>query len=107
MPGFPAHEIQAPVDAIGKINVRTAGRPEHHGVAGRRTRETVRRRIFPVVCLGLDYDSADPAEEQRPAEQPAGDLRQALHEFDPFKSCRDGGTGCPYAEPSPPTSPAR
>jgi hypothetical protein len=70
---FAADQVQAPVDAVGAVDVGPADRPEHRRVAGGGAVEGVRGGILVVVGLGLDDPSADAVQRQRPADQVAGD----------------------------------
>ena len=56
---FLADEIEAPVDAVGAVDVGVAGRPEHHRIALGRTVIGMRRRIGVVIGLDLDDQPAD------------------------------------------------
>ena len=80
--GFAAHEIQAPMNAIGQVDICPAGRPEHDVIARRGPRIAVRRRVLPVVSLGLDDDSAHSIDQQRHPDEPFGNLRRISHEVD-------------------------
>ena len=84
-----ADEVEAPVDAVGAVDVRVAGGPEHRRVAGGATAESVTGGILLVVCLDLDDHAAVAAHEQRDADQVGCDLvhgtgeevtQQLLHE---------------------------
>ena len=72
-----ADEIDAPVDAVGAIDVAKAGRAEHHFVARRRPTERMRGRIGVMIGLDLDDDAADTVYQQRRADQIGGDLVHA------------------------------
>ena len=47
------------MDAVGAVDVDTAGRPEHHGVAGGWAAIAVGGRIGLVIGLDLDDGAAD------------------------------------------------
>jgi hypothetical protein len=72
MTGFTTHDIQTPVDSVGKIHVRAARRPEQRSVAQRGTREAVRRRFALIVRLGLDDDSPHTTYQQARANELLG-----------------------------------
>ena len=67
--GLLAHEVQAPVDAVGPVDVSVAGRPEHHRVALGLPAEAVRRRVGVVIGLDLDDPAADTVNQQRRPDQ--------------------------------------
>jgi hypothetical protein len=71
-----ADEIEAPVDAIGAVDVRTAGWTEHRRVAQGGAAEAVRGRVLAVVGLGLDDAAADAVDQQQRADQRTGDLQR-------------------------------
>ena len=54
-----ADEIEAPVNAVGAINVGVAWRAEHHGVTGGRPAITVRCGVGVVIGLEFDDPAAD------------------------------------------------
>src|ERR1700730_7590156 len=85
---FAANEIQTPMDSVGQVHVRAAGRPEHHGIARRRAGKTVRCRVLAIIGLGLDNDSAHSVDEQGHPYQAASDLRGIAREIDAFQSRR-------------------
>ena len=64
-----ADEIQAPMDAVGAIDISEARGAEHHPVARRRAAERVRRRIGVMIGLDLDDEAADAVDQQRRADQ--------------------------------------
>ena len=71
---FLAHEIEAPVDTVGSVDVGVAGRAEHHGVALGSAVIGVRRRVGVVIGLELDDDAADATDEQRRTDELGRDL---------------------------------
>jgi hypothetical protein len=75
-----ADKVQAPVDAVGSIDISIAGRPEHDGVPRGRTAKTVRGRIGVVVGLDLDDPAADAVAVQRGADQVGRHLMHAAAE---------------------------
>ncbi len=75
-----AHQVQAPVDAVGAIDVGVARRAEHGGVAGGRAAERVRGGVLPVVGLDLDDPPAHSVHEQRHADQLGRDVVHAAGE---------------------------
>src|ERR1700722_10978965 len=64
-----AHEVHAPVDAVGAIDVDVAGRAEHHGVALGATAITVPCGIGVVIGLDLDDAAADAMAQKDRADQ--------------------------------------
>src|SRR4029078_5814480 len=61
-----ADEVEAPVDAVGAVDVRVAGRPEHHGVPLGAAAKAVAGRVLVVVGLNLDASArADGPGEMR------------------------------------------
>ena len=71
---FFADEIDAPMDAVGAIDIGKARRPEHHAVARRRPAKRMRGRLGVVIGLDLDDDAADAVDQQRRADQVGRDL---------------------------------
>ena len=69
-----ADEIDAPVDAVGAIDIGKARRAEHHEVARRRPAERMRGRLGVMIGLDLDDDAADAVDQQRRADQVGRDL---------------------------------
>ncbi|CAN7697332.1 hypothetical protein LJR290_005707 [Variovorax sp. LjRoot290] len=82
MPFLAADEVEAPVDAVGAIDVGAPRRPEHRGVALGRAAEAVRGRVVAIVGLGLDDAAADAVDQQRDADQQARDLMRGRGEVD-------------------------
>ena len=72
--GLVAHEVEAPVDAVGAVDVRVARRAEHDRVPRRLPAEAVTRGILLVVGLDLDDPAADAVDEERHADQVGRDL---------------------------------
>src|SRR5207248_9487891 len=72
-----ADEIDAPVHAVGAIDVAKAWRADNHFVARRRPTERMRGRIGVMIGLDLDDDAADTVYQQRRADQIGGDLVHA------------------------------
>ena len=64
-----ADEIQAPVNAVGAVDIGVAGRAEHHRIAVGWTAITVRCGIGVVIGLDFDDPSARAVEEQRRSDQ--------------------------------------
>ncbi len=77
---FLADEIDAPVDAVGAIDIGKAGRAEHHLVARRRPAVRMRGRFGVMIGLDLDNDAADAVHQQRRADQIGSDLVHAAAE---------------------------
>lgn len=75
-----ADEVQAPVNAIGAIDVGVARRAEHDRIACRRPAKAVRGRIGVMIRLDFDQPPADPIEEERRPDQVARDLVNAAAE---------------------------
>ena len=75
-----ADEIQTPMDAIRAIDVRVAGRAEHHCVSGRPATVAMTRRVFLVVRLHFYDPSTDSVHEQRGADQVRRHLVDAARE---------------------------
>src|SRR5262249_21914438 len=75
-----AHEIQAPVDAIGAIHIRIARRTEHHGIALGLAAIGMRRRVGVVIGLELDDHAAGSVEQQSRADQLGRNLVDAAVE---------------------------
>ena len=72
-----ADKIQAPMHAVGAVDVRVPGRAEHRAVAGRLPSEAVARRILLVVGLDLDDRPADAVDEERAADEIRRDVVHA------------------------------
>src|SRR5712692_8139384 len=49
-----AHEVDAPMNAVGAVDIGVTGRAEHHGVARGLAAEAVRGGIALVIGLDLD-----------------------------------------------------
>src|SRR5215813_1420462 len=64
-----ADEIDAPVDAIGAVDIHMAWRSEHHSIAGGRSPKAVRRRVSVVISLNFDDRSADAVGKKYCADQ--------------------------------------
>ena len=76
-----ADEVEAPVDAVGAVDVRVPGRAEHRDVAGGPAAVAVRRRVLVVVGLDLDDRPAHAVEEQfRPHELGRHLVHRAIEE---------------------------
>ena len=69
MPCFTTDKIDAPVNAVGTIDIHAAGRTKHGGIADAGAAKTVRCRVFPVVGLRLDNQAADTMDQQANAYQ--------------------------------------
>src|SRR5215213_1972392 len=96
-----ADEVQAPVDAVGAVDIGVARRPEHHGVARRLPAIGVCRRVRVVVGLDLNDDPADPAKEERRADEVGRDRVDAAVEEAPGEACWARHGRCArYLEPS-------
>src|SRR6266436_8729313 len=72
-----ADEIDAPMDAIGAIDIGNAWRPEHHQIARRRPAERMRGRFGVMIGLDLDDDAADAVNQQSRPDQVGRDLVHA------------------------------
>ena len=83
-----ADEVDAPVDAVGAVDVGEARRAEHHGVARRHPAIAVRGRLGVVIGLELDDDAAHAVEQQRRANQFGRDLVHAAGKELPAKLFR-------------------
>ena len=75
-----ADEIEAPMDAVGAVDIGIAGRAEHDGIARGRPAKRVRRRIGVVIGLDLDDDAADAIEQERRTDQLGRDRVHAAGE---------------------------
>src|SRR5258708_36840089 len=64
-----AYEVEAPVHAVGAVDIGVARRTEHHAVALGAAAERMRGRIGVMVGLDLDDDAADRLEQQRRADE--------------------------------------
>ena len=73
------HQVQAVVHAVGEVDVRVPGRPEHHGVARRAATMGVTGGISgAAIRLDLD-DAAGDARSATTAHQHAADQRARDH----------------------------
>src|SRR6266404_1796793 len=68
-----AYEVEAPVHAVGAVDIGVARRTEHHAVALGAAAERMRGRIGVMVGLDLDDDAADALEQQRRADEIGSD----------------------------------
>ena len=89
-----ANEIDAPMNAIGAIDIGIAGRPEHHLVAQRRASKRMRGRIGVMIRLDLDDDAADTVHQQGRADKIGGDLVHATREERAFERFAEFSVGC-------------
>src|SRR5690606_36560423 len=69
-----ADDVEAPVDAVGTIDVGMGRRSEHRRIARGRSREAVRCGIVGLIGLRLDDDAADAADQQRGTQQIGSNL---------------------------------
>ena len=69
--GRSADQVDAEVHAVGEVDVGVAGRPEHHGVARRRTAEGMRCRVVRAV-VRLDLGEPKPHAVSRRRSHRAG-----------------------------------
>ena len=67
-----AHEVQAPVNAVGAVDIGVARPAEHHGIAHGLPAKAMRRRILVIIGLDLNDAAADPVDEQCGANQLRG-----------------------------------
>jgi hypothetical protein len=86
MPGGHADEVEAPVQAVGAVDIGMARRAEHRRVACRVSGEAVRGRVGLVVGLGLDDDAADTVDEDPGADQGACHLGRGSAEIQLHRS---------------------
>lgn len=69
------HDVRAPVQAVGAVDVEGSRRPEHAGVAGRAASEGMAGRIVPpAVGLHLDDPALHAVSGEDETEQARGDL---------------------------------
>lgn len=66
--------VEQAVDAVGEVDVGVAGRTEQDPGALGEADVGVAGGVVRLVALGLDDDAADALEEERAANQVAGDL---------------------------------
>src|SRR4029077_8192796 len=64
-----AGEVQAPLDAVGAVDVRVPRRAEHRLVALRAAAVAVRSRILVIVGLDLDDHAADAVDVELRADE--------------------------------------
>jgi len=77
--GF-ANEVDAPMDAVGTVDICVARRPEHHGITHGWPAVTVRRRVGMVVCLDFYNRSPDTVDKKRCTNQIWGHFVDAAGE---------------------------
>ena len=75
-----ADEVDAPVDAVGAVDIGKAGRAEHDLVPRRRAVVGVRRRLGMMIGLDLDDDPADAVDQHGRTDQVGRDLVDAAVE---------------------------
>src|SRR5580658_10341726 len=75
-----ADEVQAPVDAVGAVDIGKTRRPEHHRIAGCRPAKTVRCGIGLVIGLEFDDAAANAVKQQRRPDQVGRHLVHAASE---------------------------
>src|SRR5262245_15778999 len=68
-----AYEVEAPVHAIGAVDIGVTRRTEHHAVAFGAAAKGMRGRVGMVIGLELDDDAADALEQQRRSDEIGGD----------------------------------
>ena len=66
------YDVEAPVQAVGAIDIGMPGRAEHRSVGSGRTAKAMRCWIVARIGLGLDDRSADTIDEQGRADEPGG-----------------------------------
>src|ERR1700732_3914840 len=88
-----ADEIDAPMDAVGAIDVSEAGWAKHHSVARCGTPNRVRRRLGVMIGLDLDDDAADAVHQQGGADQVGRDLMHAASKESTFELFTGRGRG--------------
>jgi hypothetical protein len=89
-----ADEIDAPMNAIGAIDIRIAGRTEHYLVARRGASKRMGGRIGVVIRLNLDDDAADTVHQERRSDKIGGDLMHAPREERAFERFAELLVGC-------------
>jgi len=89
VPGLAADEVQAPMDAVGAVDVGVARGAEQRGIARPLATEAVGGRLGAVVGLGLDDAPAHAVDQQRDADQPARHLVRRAFEADLSAPPRD------------------
>ena len=87
-----AHEIDAPVDAVGAIDIGEARRAEHDGISRRRPSEGVCGRLRVMIGLDLDDDAADAVHQHRSPDQVRRDLVHATGEERAFEGFAQSGS---------------
>src|SRR5215213_4691145 len=91
-----ADEIQAPVDAVGAVDIGKTRRAEHHEDARRGTAKRVRGRVQMVIGLALGDAAADAVDQKRRPDQVGGYLMYAAikkRAFQRLAEARGGGIG--------------
>src|SRR5262249_61921455 len=81
-----AHEVDAPMDTVGAVNVSVSGGPKHHRVALGLSAVTVCGRIGVMIGLDFDDHAPDAVEEEARSDQFARDLVNAASEKTPVQS---------------------
>ena len=75
-----ADEVQAPVNAVGAIDIGVARRSKHDGIAAGHAAKAVRRRVGMMVGLDFDQPAADPVHKERRTDQIGRNLVDAAVE---------------------------
>jgi hypothetical protein len=90
-----ADEIDAPVDAVGAVDISKSGWAEHHEVARCGAAKRVRSRVQMVIGLDLDDDTADAVDQERCSDQVGGNLMHAAIKKRAFQRLAEarGGNG--------------
>ncbi len=88
--GLFADEIDAPVDAVGAVDIGKSGRSEHHGISRRRPPIGMRRRLGVMVGLEFDDDAADAIDQKGRADQVGRDLEHAAAKEGPLEQFSPG-----------------
>ena len=87
---FLADEVEAPVDAVGTVDIGIAGRAEHHRVALGAADVGMRCRVGVMIGLNLDDDAAHAIDQQCCADQLGRDVEYRTIEKRAAKAGRRG-----------------
>ncbi len=89
--GRPAHQVQAPVQAIRAVHIGMAWRPKHGRIARRGATKAVRSRVVLVIGLGFHNSPAHAIHQQDCTNQLPGQHLRRRQKVQADQVLRKGG----------------